>query len=74
MAESDCPRLGKLIGGCKFVARYSLPAYQPPGEVQTTADAFIRAVEVMRPRVYEGDVCVRCGRRVEKKPTGSDHG
>lgn len=62
---SDCPRFGKLIGGCRFEPRYDLgvPQYNnfrgSPGRV-------LEAIEASRPKTYVRDVCVTCGRTIER--------
>lgn len=80
----DCPRLGKMFGGCRFEARYSHPEITTPipeglnryiDRCLTMDDNDIAAIETFRPRVYEGDVCVRCGKfalraLADRKPIG----
>jgi len=58
---TNCPRLGKLFGGCKFEPRYTLGPSTWRPEMYLGMEAERRA-EQYRERKYEGDVCVRCGR------------
>lgn len=66
--EAPCPRLGKWIGGCRFEARYSFPTFDvPPGALKWgTGEIIPEAVKAARPLIYEGDVCVRCGKRASR--------
>ena len=66
---TDCPRFGKLIGGCKFEPRYDLGV--PAGrltEFTGSSAAFVAALEASRPKTYVRDICVRCG-KTEERPT-----
>lgn len=62
---NDCPRFNKWIGGCKFEPRYSLGAstWKPEHYIGTQA---AQHEEAHRTKTYECDVCVRCGKRVER--------
>jgi hypothetical protein len=60
-----CPLLGRWIGGCRFEPRYQ-PAVTisdvvgcPKGA--TSVEGTI-SVEMLRPRTYLYDVCIRCGK------------
>lgn len=75
MAVNDCPRLGKWIGACRFEARYSYPTFSPDLSLpafqltELYSDDMTWAenmASINRPRVYEGDVCVRCGKRASR--------
>jgi hypothetical protein len=69
--QSDCPRLGKWIRGCQFEARYDTGG---PGRFQFeegSSAAAAEVIEAMKPKVYVRDVCVTCGRTVEKQETGA---
>lgn len=64
----ECPRQIYLFGSCKFEARYdTIPP--PPSAcagLKTSvggADVFIRA---LTKTVYVRDVCIRCGKTVER--------
>lgn len=63
---SDCRRFGKLFGGCKFVARYD---YDPKDidHYNGSITAFIELAEAMTKRVYVKDICVRCGKTIDRQ-------
>lgn len=72
---TDCPRLGKFFGGCRFEARYDEPVVSEmeqylgrdsryeavPG---TTKLAWVKPP--LGDRIYVQDVCIRCGKVVER--------
>lgn len=73
-----CPRFGKLIGGCRFEPRYDRgasilrvkPGQRPIFEadaVQGRVDSLLALAEQYRPQYYVRDVCIRCGRTVERE-------
>jgi hypothetical protein len=75
MMASDCPRFGKLFGGCRFEARYDTPRadrFGFEGMWQTSEIKFGPDGKgvVSQPPVpmqkYIRDVCVRCGCAVER--------
>lgn len=72
---TDCPRFGKLFGGCKFESRYDASAHGPEadaiaaalerivfGSDQTEALAQLRSDD----KTYIRDICIRCGKTVER--------
>lgn len=61
----DCERKDALIFRCKFEPRYDLSAAKLPGygEVKTHDKSFL---EAFRDKTYVRDVCVRCGRTIER--------
>ncbi len=63
----DCPRLGKLIGGCKFEPRYSEEPLSADTNLSGRATAEELRLFLVR-EVYECDVCIRCGKTTEKEP------
>ncbi len=69
---SDCPRFGKLFGGCKFEARYDEPSLFDSvfgsGMYSTIKiDGKIASVnDVVPMKTYVRDVCVRCGKSIER--------
>ena len=78
--EAPCPRLGKWIGGCRFEARHSRGALTGP--MPDGFDHYLRhsdhvsandvaAITALSPSVYEGDVCVRCGKRASRDTQSS---
>lgn len=62
--SADCPRFGRLIGGCKFEGRYDT------GPASLSFDyrgqRLAELVEATKPQTYVRDVCRRCGRTVER--------
>ena len=48
MAETSCPRVGRLFGGCKFRPRYD-------SELDDIEDPPVS-------KTYVGDICVQCGK------------
>lgn len=73
-----CPRFGKWFGGCRFEPRYDTPAplHGLSDGFWTTitidgikADADkVRALTGAPVKKYVRDVCVRCGKAVDRKP------
>jgi hypothetical protein len=66
---SDCPRAGRILFGCKFRARYD--EHEPSdifAHLFHTGQAAIEALKAGAKRsTYIHDVCVRCGRVIERK-------
>lgn len=60
----SCPREGRLIGGCKFQARYD--AKLPSALQAISVTLPIEAIYAMKDRVYIRDVCTRCGKTIER--------
>lgn len=64
-----CPREGRLIGGCKFEARYD---DQPMTEAELRHGIDLAGLLVMgaiKPgsrKRYVRDVCKRCGKTIER--------
>jgi hypothetical protein len=70
---SDCPRVGKLFGGCRFRPRYDVV-----GAAGGVADAFFwgavsgRNVVPAQPRsTYICDVCETCGKTLVRRKTAA---
>lgn len=72
MSGERCERVGKWFG-CQFQARYNygapvvaaiqaMPALQ--SFILTLTD--VRALETLRSRTYIRDICIRCGKTVER--------
>lgn len=60
---SDCPRLGKLLGGCKFSPRHDVN--EVPEIILMRIDG--GDVERLRSRsTYVHDICERCGKVVKR--------
>lgn len=66
---NDCPRFGKWFGGCHFKPRYDRPAERFATElhfVEMMSAEQIKAAQP-QPTVYVRDVCVRCGKTIERQ-------
>ena len=66
-----CPREGRWIGGCRFEPRYDYAPISPDEREWITANflaAFDRlnGMRNMRTKVYVRDVCIRCGKTIER--------
>ena len=61
MNAQDCPRFNAWIRGCKFEARYDERFPDGLRSVKGDADAF-------KLRTYVRDVCIHCGRTIERQP------
>lgn len=68
---TDCPRIGKLFGGCKFSPRYDETGRSgPKGDDLFYLAIAGKTVPVTAARkTYLGDVCERCGKTLfRRKP------
>ena len=70
--SNDCPRVSRWIAGCKFEARYDEePAElvsEVVAEISRASDEAVRAIiRGNVRRTYIHDVCIRCGRTIERK-------
>lgn len=61
-----CPRFGKLVNGCKFEARYDSEMPSPMPEMSMKRGDPSLALEALKSKIYVRDVCIRCGRTVER--------
>lgn len=66
MTTIDCLRAGKWFGGCRFEARFDLPEFKP-GNAQGTVYGVLQMIEHSRAKIYVRDVCVRCGKTIERE-------
>ena len=68
----ECPRAGKWIGGCRFEGRWEYGASRPASFAWgiSVADQE-RLTHATKPKTYVRDVCVTCGRTVEKQETAA---
>lgn len=65
---TDCPRLGKWINGCRFRGRFdrSHPMFRMKGDgVVDLSPEQIR--ELLREDSYVRDVCITCGKTIERQ-------
>lgn len=69
----DCPRLGKWFRSCRFEARYSdgRGAISKEAIAEAWPSDLANIYRATKPRTYVRDVCVTCGRTVEKQETGA---
>lgn len=58
-----CPRFGKWIGGCRFEARYEERSRQANFDGHIYPSSLRKLITI---EVYVRDVCVRCGKTVER--------
>lgn len=65
---SDCKRVGRLFGACKWSPRYDegAPVTYPPYEGSAAGLAVM--AQAMRPKTYVRDVCETCGKTIERTP------
>lgn len=63
---NDCPRIGKLFGGCKFSPRYDKIA-PTPAQLKELTFHFSEDYEGITGRRYICDVCERCGKTLFKR-------
>lgn len=67
--SSECPRAGRWWRGCKFEARYDreAPAFDDPFYMTyLVGEAAKVAAGGKSKATYVRDVCVRCGRTIER--------
>lgn len=67
-SEMDCPRFEKWIGRCRFEPRYDL---SPADLTQFTSVRSMNGsfAEMFRRKTYVRDVCIRCGKTIERAMT-----
>jgi hypothetical protein len=64
--ENDCPRIGRLFGGCRFSPRYDIVgATEPFVEMITATMAQYRTQQPRK--TYICDVCERCGKALFRR-------
>lgn len=67
MSET-CPRQGRTFGGCRFEARYDEePMLYDFKTTDITLGAFRAFIDGSRKRTSVRDVCIRCGRTIERQ-------
>lgn len=71
MADPTCPRAGRWIGGCRFEARMDEVLSGYDGEkFQYSGTNLKDALKALLFRTsYIRDVCIRCGKTIERVPT-----
>jgi hypothetical protein len=65
----DCERIGRLVGGCNFEARYDTSEASPPNmeSVKTSVSGMRQFLDASRKHTYVRDVCTRCGKTIERQ-------
>jgi len=61
-----CPREGRWIGGCKFEPRYDLGQADFSAFTSLKGHDVVELADKLRKKTYVKDVCVRCGKTVER--------
>ena len=69
---SDCERVGKWIGGCRFEARYDEGAPDLSGGLEMKSGNPAPFLLALRPKTYIHDICTRCGKVVTRPTTPKD--
>ena len=73
MSEAiECPRVGKLIRGCRFEGRYDLGPPVTPEDCMLRARASEMVATILRSaksKTYVREVCTTCGRTIERVPS-----
>lgn len=68
---SECPRVGKFFGGCRFEGRWSIGAPTITAaqlRELVWSDDKSEGFKLSRPRTYVHDVCLRCGKIIHRTP------
>lgn len=60
-----CPRRDRWIRGCRFEPRYDEGESTMGGK--GSAGRVLELVEASKPKTYVRDVCVTCGRTIERE-------
>lgn len=66
--QTQCRRLGKFFGGCRFDARYDKEPADLSGMTELSGHGSGLMLERLRRVTYVHDVCVRCGKVVRRPP------
>lgn len=62
---SECRRLGKWFRGCSFKPRYE--SGPPDVRVKAWGPEAVDMLKAMRTQRYVRDVCVTCGKTIERE-------
>src|SRR5260221_14062069 len=63
---NSCPRFGKFVGGCLFEARYDKGEPKLTHDFSYTGSSGAARLEQFRQSTYIRDICVRCGKAIER--------
>lgn len=73
---NDCARKGKFWNGCRFEPRYDTvpPTLSTMGldTIKTTVCGMETMIRSMTKEVYVHDVCIRCGKVIERGPQNDE--
>jgi hypothetical protein len=64
MKDNDCALKGARFSGCKFEARYDLSPVDVSGLARLKS--FEGNLDSLRRRTYVHDICIRCGKVVDR--------
>jgi hypothetical protein len=65
--SETCPRRDRWFRGCRFEPRYDLGGQSRSIQVNAiTVDEMVALIDATKPKTYVRDVCVTCGRTVER--------
>lgn len=70
---TECERKGKWIRGCSFKARYDM-GVADLSQFKTISGISEEAIEAFRPKTYVHDVCVTCGKVVDRSNPETSEG
>ena len=74
---SECPRVGRLFGGCKFSPRFhQLPPSADVVKVLAEQQGYLLDTDIisLRTEHYVHDVCERCGKTTKSEPVNTLNG
>lgn len=63
---SECPRKGRIFGGCRFSPRYDKGPPSHARMEKVYPEQIPEILEASKPITYVRDVCERCGKTVER--------
>jgi len=63
---SECARKNKWVRPCRFEPRYDSEPHNGAGFEEITGMRGSRMIELLTKRTYVRDVCVTCGKTVER--------
>lgn len=61
---TECPRANKRLFRCKWEGRYDT---RFPPNLESMKGGGASHIEALKERIYVRDICVRCGRTIERK-------
>ncbi len=70
--SEDCKRAGRIFGGCHFAPRYDLGPADVSRFTSLSGAGAGSFLEKLRKQTYVRDVCVRCGKTIERHVDNPD--